>query len=379
VWDTLTGESWLQKINPMRSIHHPSEVLNEAITAKIRNASHAAENMKQLHADQLEVIYKEKWFKMFAPKAHGGLGLSLPEILNIEECLSWADGSTAWVVTLCSGAGWFIGFLDINAAREIFNNDSVCIAGSGAATGSAELVGGQYKIKGTWKYASGILYATALTVNCMIIEDGKQPRNADGTPIIASFILSREQIKLIESWNAMGMIATASHSFEVKDVIVPIDRCFIISPEKAILKDPIFQYPFLQLAESTLAVNISGMVVRFIECAETIFNDKLLSKRQIEEALLRLNNSRMRFFSAIDSSWKALVDTSAVSNEIQSQVSSESHNLVTVAMSVVNSLYQQCGLRAADRNTEINRIWRNIHTAGQHSLFSAPKSNGQVS
>ena len=75
---------------------------------------------------------------MYVPKAYGGLGLSLPEILRIEEGLSWADGSTAWVVTLCSGAAWFIGFLNIDLGKNISENDQGCFAGSGAVTGVAD-------------------------------------------------------------------------------------------------------------------------------------------------------------------------------------------------------------------------------------------------
>ena len=38
------------------------------------------------------------------PKENGGLGMSMPEGLRMEETLAWTDGSTGWTVTLCAGA-----------------------------------------------------------------------------------------------------------------------------------------------------------------------------------------------------------------------------------------------------------------------------------
>src|SRR6187551_655103 len=123
----------------MKSPQHPSFYLDKESIEQIRECAGEAENAKRLHDRQLEILYRNKWLKMYVPKKYGGLDLSLPEILKIEECLSWVDGSTAWVVTLCSGAGWFVGFLNPQVADIIFKDDQVCIAGSGALTGVAEI------------------------------------------------------------------------------------------------------------------------------------------------------------------------------------------------------------------------------------------------
>src|SRR5262245_45241734 len=102
---------------------HPSEYVPKELTDILSQAAPEAERLGRLHTHQLDVIFREKWLRMFVPKAYGGLELSLPEILRIEEGLSWADGSTGWVVTLCSGAAWFIGFLDPGVAHTIFHDE----------------------------------------------------------------------------------------------------------------------------------------------------------------------------------------------------------------------------------------------------------------
>src|SRR5579859_6889132 len=96
----------------MKAIEHPSAWLSKENVEAIRSNACEAESLRELHPNQLELIHRERWLNMFVPKMFGGLELTLPEVLQMEEALAWTDGSTAWVVTLCAGAAWFIGFLD---------------------------------------------------------------------------------------------------------------------------------------------------------------------------------------------------------------------------------------------------------------------------
>ncbi|HZY78762.1 MAG TPA: acyl-CoA dehydrogenase [Cyclobacteriaceae bacterium] len=319
----------------MITISHPSKWIDDKITSVLREQSHEAERSGRLTQEQLRIIYANKWFKMFVPGDAGGLGLTLPQVLRVEEGLAWTDGSTAWVVTLCSGAGWFVGFIDRNIVRSIVHDSHFCIAGSGAVTGIAEANKDGYVVNGSWKYASGSLHATAFTANCKVDNDVK------------AFIFFPDEVVVKKTWNSMGMVATGSHSFEIKDLQVPKERAFVIEPAHAILPDAIYRYPFLQLAETTLAVNLSGLTSRFIDLCDF---DATNSRNKLDDA-------RQEFFESID-------------RPRFLEVSRASHNLVRVCREVINYLYPLCGLKAADKDLEINRVWRNFHTAAQHSIFN---------
>ncbi len=141
----------------MNNIEHPSKFIASEYTDRIRKAAAEAESLRKLHPDQLSIIMEQNWLNMFVPKEYGGVELSLSEGVRIEECLSWADGSTGWVVTLCSGAAWFSGFLPHRVLEVIFSEDQVCFAGSGAPTGTARITENGYEVNGYWKYASGSL------------------------------------------------------------------------------------------------------------------------------------------------------------------------------------------------------------------------------
>jgi len=365
----------------MTALLHPSAYIPSDATTIIRNTSRGAELMGCLHPEQLAIIYAQNWFNLFVPKALGGLELSLPEALTIEEGLAYADGSTGWTVTLCSGANWFAGFLNHEIASVIFSNKKVCLAGSGQPGGIAKVIPGGYEITGRWKYATGAPHATAFTANCVIEKDGIVLQNEDGSPVVHSFIFLKDEVFIYNDWHTTGMIATASHSFEVTNLQVPANRRFTIEAATAVLNNPIYQYPFLQFAEATLTVNVSGMAMRFADLCEILFAGRTGHKnftsamldalqQKLDTAKQQLHTARQRFYTAVHQSWQACLTGNAAGSLLFEHVSATSHALAQACLQAVDALYPFCGLAAADSRTEINRVWRNIHTASQHSLLT---------
>ncbi|WP_276504493.1 acyl-CoA dehydrogenase [Terrimonas pollutisoli] len=366
----------------MSQISHPGSFIASEITDVIRNNAAEAEKLVRLHDKQLEVIYRENWFNLFVPKFFGGLELSLPEALRVEEALAWADGSMGWTVTLCSGANWFIGFLDSDAAKEIFLNPKVCLAGSGKVSAIAKITGNGYEISGLWKYASGAPHATVFTVNCVIERDGLFLKDDFGNSLVNSFWFWRSEVIIHEDWNCMGMTATASHSFEVKQIQVPKNRAFVIDSATAVLNHPVYKFPFLQFAETTLAVNMSGMATCFLDLAEKLLQEKMQQNdegiknieainEKIGKAGMRLNAARKLFYTTVEKAWSELLLTDDINEALLNELSKVCHHLAKNAREIVDALYPYCGLIAASHDSEINRVWRNLHTASQHSLLSS--------
>lgn len=359
-------------------IHHPSSILPQEITDQIRGAAAAAEVLQDLHPDQLQSIYQQRWFAMFVPKVYGGLGWSLPRVLQVEEALSWADASTAWVVTLCAGAGWFTAFLSPSLAAQITRDEKMCFAGSGAASGSANLTEKGYEINGHWKYASGSLHATVFTANCLLYEKGVPQCNDDGTPKVSAFLFFPEEVTLERHWNSMGMIATGSHSFEVKNLRVSPDRRFVPVAADAVVKEPVFTYPFLQLAETTLSVNLSGMAVRFFDLCEILFANKVKRNnfegpdvfRHLTSARDEMEEHRSAFYAVVQRSWVRCENGKLIPPDMLREISDASYQLAHKSRQIVDALYPYCGLTAANTQHELNRVWRNLHTASQHTLFN---------
>jgi alkylation response protein AidB-like acyl-CoA dehydrogenase len=314
-----------------------SSLLPAEDVALIRAHAAEAEALGRLHPAVLELIYERQWFKMMAPRKYGGLAWPLPQVVRLEEALSWADGSVGWVVTLCSGAGWFTGFFPTGVFDELFSDPRLCIAGSGTASGHADRDGDGWRVSGRWPYASGALHATAFTANC-VVGSGVRP-----------FLFMKEEVRVDNDWKAVGMVATGSHGFGVDGLRVPAERGFVIGG--AADSEVLYRYPFLQLAEATLAANACGMAQHFFDCCGSL----------AAPALEALAAKRKAFYEVLDRSW---VDPAAAEG-----VSKVSRELAACGLYWVDKLYPHTGLGSARTDTEINRVWRDIHTASQHPML----------
>jgi alkylation response protein AidB-like acyl-CoA dehydrogenase len=355
--------------------------MKPVIKNKLAEFSKIADEQQILSDEQLEIIYKEKWFKLFVPKINDGLELNLPAGLETEEALARIDGSLGWTITLCSGASQFIGYLPAELSEKMFRNEKVCFGGSGAVTGTAVETEDGYTINGSWKYATGAPYCTHFTANCLIQKNGKQLLNKEGKPVYKSFLFTKEEVKIFKDWNPMGLKATASHSFRIKDLKVSKERAFIIDPDFATLPGLIYQYPFLQFAETTLCVNISGMALHFLDEYEQLvilwhqskkYDDKVINilEEKLEKAKNNLQENRIAFYEAINASWKMLKQNHSITRDMLDKVSLSSRQLSFNARKMVAELYPHCGVSATQNGTIINLIFRDIFTASQHYLLN---------
>ncbi|GGH22266.1 acyl-CoA dehydrogenase [Mucilaginibacter phyllosphaerae] len=361
----------------MEQIQHPSTLLQPAWVDTIRKYAPEAEQSGKLHPAQLQLVYDQQWFNLLSPRQYGGLETPLPQLIKTEEALAWADGSLGWVVTLCCGAGWFGGFIAPGVAPKIYADEEACLAGSGAPTGTATITGDGYIINGSWKYASGVHHATYITVNCQIM-DGQNPvLDTDGSPLILPFVLNRQDVQLISGWKYIGMVATGSDAYAVKNLHVNSNRCFKIDPAAAVIDSALYSYPFMQLAEATLAANLSGMAVHFLDLCKPALEFKATNIRRVnaanvlvmdealQSATALLNQVRATFFEAVEASWQ-----DPLNEKLLGAVSAASRMLAKISRECVDELFPFCGLLAASPDTEINRVWRDLHTASQHSLLT---------
>jgi alkylation response protein AidB-like acyl-CoA dehydrogenase len=367
----------------MEQRDHPSTYFPKELITQLRALSTTAEEKKQLSKEQLLIIYQYKWFKLFVPQTLNGLEYSLPEALRMEEALAWVDGSLGWTVTLCSGANWFIGFLKGERIKALFSSEKVCLAGSGRPSGIAYIKEDGYEVSGFWDYATGAPHATIFTAVCKIRKDNIALFNDDGTEKVKAFWFLRDEVEIQENWSSMGMKATASHSFKVDRLQLSHERAFELQQEKLQSDLAVYQYPFLQFAEATLAVNYIGMAFHFLDLSKEIYTSqkeqqKPDSHRQLQinkmqlaihEGVLACEKERKLFYEVIQQSWELVEKKKILEENLLQRISESSKALAKTARTTVAAIYPYCGMAAASSGTEINRVWRDINTASQHPLL----------
>ncbi|WP_293946058.1 MULTISPECIES: acyl-CoA dehydrogenase [unclassified Sphingobacterium] len=353
--------------------------LTDAAIAVLKDQQRNGIQQKSLSDEQLELIYRNKWFKIWVPQSLNGLGLDLVGGLSLLKELAYWDGGLAWTVTLCAGANLFVGFIDPAVGQDIFTSKKVCFGGSGQIAGIAEREGKSYRLKGLWKYATGAPHLTHFTLNAYIQEDGQQLLDEGGNPLVKSFFVAREFVLIHYDWDTFGLEATASHSFSLDNIRVDEKQSFFIDASKSTGTELLYQYPFMPFAELTLLVNFMGMYHRFLDLIEKLFvlksNRGKWEQMESKAAFRMLDEMQQDYIESAHSvmdlaarSWENLKNE-LDNSSLYARIAIESRNFVETILSNVIKLYPHTGIAGAEADSEINILFRNIFTASQHKLL----------
>ncbi|MDF2930787.1 MAG: hypothetical protein K0R36_118 [Chryseobacterium sp.] len=327
---------------------------------EIRNAMLGA---SEVSASIMNQIHHERLLQIWVPKIYGGLGFRLREGLSVLFDWSKIDGSLGWMLTLCSGANFFSRNLQPNIAKELFSNQKTCFGGSGMIGGTAEKQGdGTFTINGLWHFATGAPHLSHFTLNAKLTENGNPLLDESGSEIIRSFVIPKDQVEIIPNWKSMGMKATGTYSFKVKDAKVSEDYSFVY--DKFFTDDVLDKIPFRIFADLTLLVNYLGMATHFSDEAIEIrpqlnlnaFNQKIEGKKE----------TLLRFANEIE---VLLNDCEIISNEKQLEIHDFSTDAIKSLSHQILEIYFQLGLRATHTDSVIYQIFCDYFTATQHSNF----------
>ncbi|MFB6466958.1 acyl-CoA dehydrogenase family protein [Cytobacillus sp. Hz8] len=186
--------------------------------------------------EHYQLLKEEGFFKLPIPKKYGGEEISLYEMLLIQEQLAKGDGSTALNV------GWhlltFMNVRELNAWSEpvfarlchtavekgelinIINTERVKgnLSRGGSPGTVAKKVPGGYQISGRKSFASLAPILNHFTI-IAYLEDEE---------ITAEFLIEKtDKVKVIETWESMGMRGTGSHDIEIQCAFVPEEALLV--------------------------------------------------------------------------------------------------------------------------------------------------------
>src|SRR5580700_1046376 len=116
-----------------------------ALSGYLREQATAIDEARKLPAEVVARLREAGMFRLMMPKAWGGPELRPAEQVEIIEELAKANASAAWCVMIGCDSGFFAGFLEDGAAREIYPRLDMITAGSAIPSGRAERVPGGYR------------------------------------------------------------------------------------------------------------------------------------------------------------------------------------------------------------------------------------------
>lgn len=335
----------------------------EAVLSNLQDALGLSTNPQYLPEEVIEVLFDEKLFKLFIPKSLGGLEKSLPEASRLIEAIAELDGSTAWLVQIGAGGGYFTPFFDPAFCQEHVSSDRFVIAGSGAPAGTGEMEGEYLKLRGSWKYASGSEYASLFTAVV------KTPENT-----LQALALLPEEIQIHHDWNAIGMRASQSHTFSCEEKRIPKNRLFTIGEKKQEFGYALYQFPFDSFARALIVPVVIGCYRHFTEVLYRMETEKnhrdeyrhLRLLRLIEQSVERSDVMVRHFYEVLDQTWNVFLSGEPLEDD--------KNKFDRMAMETAKALYREAsdlfyhaGMMAVEKKeSEIVKIWNDLLTVCQH-------------
>ncbi len=371
------------------TIPQMSQAANDMVTATqalaplIQASREAIETERRLPPQVVDALRRLGAFRMAVPRAYGGLELDPMTQVRVVEELSRMDGSVGWCAMVSSAGSFASAFLAPVVAQQLCGAVDFALAGQLIPVGHAEVVEGGYRVTGRYRFGSGCQHASRIVGGCVVFEDGKPRRLANGHPETRVMIFPPAACRIIDTWHTTGLAGTGSHDYEVKDVFVPLAESWSFA-ERPHCPGVLYRFPPLFLApHAGVPLGIARAAIdAIIELASRkelmqdphkLFGARLLrDESRVHEAIAVVEGTlaavRSFVYATLEELWEALERGEQLSprqRALYRIMLIDSHR---VAKEVVSTMYDLAATSAIYRGHVLDRLMRDILTACQHGM-----------
>ncbi len=192
----------------------------DALRPLLRERQAECEASGELSEDTNQKFIAAGFYRILQPRLFGGYEFALPDFIRVMMAVARGCSESAWVLALTSGHTVLAAQLSESAQREAFGAAGDFRApGVGMPTGVGVPCDGGYRVNGAWDYASGCDLATHFFGSTMVHDPETK------APLGNAWILfDRDQFKIVDNWNVIGMQGTGSRRVVIEDAFVSADR-----------------------------------------------------------------------------------------------------------------------------------------------------------
>jgi len=354
---------------------HTADDVADAVTRLAPSISAMApeiEAVRRLPDDLLADLKDAGCLRMLLPPSHGGIGVTLPEAMEVFAALSRSDASVAWTVANCSGAWCDFAGLPRATFDAVFTGADVTVAGVFAPSGVADPVDGGYRVSGRWGFASGCLHADWLYANCL--------EDVDGRRRMRTVVFSGSDVTIEDTWTVSGLCGTGSHHFTADEVFVPMARTCATLEAEPCVDVPLVRIPtppLFALAITSIALGVAqgalddilvlaGGKTPLLAGAPLAAN--ALFQYQLANADTDLRAARGLAYQEACAAWAAAVGRTPFTMEHRARIRATAAWATARATAVVDFAYHAGGGSALYAGNPLQRRLRDIHAITQHFL-----------
>ena len=348
-----------------------------ALADRIAANTDRIDSERQLPPEIAGDMAAKGFFRLLVPRSLGGAELDHPDFLKIVEIFAEVDGSTAWCINQNNVFATNATRMLEQTAQELFSNQRLVITnGPPTSASQAVPVDGGYRLSGRWNFSSGIPHATWVAALTPIRRPGdpKLPLSDRSTSRI--FLVPKKDVRLIDTWDVVGLRGTGSFSFEIDDLFVPATHTY--DPASPSREDgPLYCVPTMLFFASGFATVALGVARTALDAAielarakvamleERALRDMSTTHRTVAEAEAIWGSAKAYLRETASAMWEGACTNRSLTYEERIRLRLASTYGIRSAGEVVDMAYTLCGSDAIFAHSPVQRRFRDVHTITQ--------------
>ena len=361
----------------------------ERIKPIIKQHAPEAESIRHLPSVVYEAMYEAGLYAMFIPQSRGGPELHSVEALIVWEEVARIDSAAGWNLVMNSQQPQLMAWLPKEGVDDMFKAGFPTLAGAFFPAGEARRVEGGWQISGSIPFGTGCHNASWL-VMAVIEMDGDEPKvNPDtGQPTSFAAFFPRNEAKILDAWDTLGMRGTGSTTYQVERLLVPDRPTASVGPLKN--PSPGFEGPLYRIfpmnavaGEAMVSVGIAQAAIEAaVEVVKTktpFYNavpsrDQQLIQYQLGKAMAAVDASRSTLHAAINAAHQETAQTgTSLSKEVKIRCQLAANFAAEQCAEATRLVNHAVGTAAIRKEQPFERYFRDAHTLLSHGSKSEPR------
>ena len=380
-------EAGMRTIDPPEPDLTPGQMIAraKALRGRLRERQDECESLGRLPDTTLQDYLDASLYRIMQPRRFGGYEFDLDTFLRVTVELSRGCPSSGWVFGLTATHNLLAGLFEEQGQIELFGDgDFRCPAG--ALPAAALKVEGGYRITGWWDYASGCDVATHFMGAVAV-------SGPEGEPLDTRFVaMRRDQFRIVDNWDTLGMRGTGSRRVVVEDLFVPEhhtvpwpnpSRPVVEFPGRGLHPSPMFHGALgsLLISEPTaVCVGIGRAAIdEYVENLTTKHQWGPMSPKRSEVPVFqRLLGEVTAYVDTAEAAlhqvaqiWtdrarRAMETGELVSDEDDRRLILVEQQIIQLASKAVETVFRTGGSSAANKGGRIERYFRDLNMVRTH-------------
>jgi alkylation response protein AidB-like acyl-CoA dehydrogenase len=350
-------------------------------------AAHAdiSERERRLARPSLEALRDAGLFRLFTPRALGGLETDPVTFARVVEEVSSFDSAAGWAFQAGNAGSWWASRLSAEGVAEVFaDGPDLMMSASFSPPHRAEEVPGGYRLTGRGPLASTI-HDSQWVMMSAIVYDGAQPRMTTMGPEVVGLVSRTSDVEIIDTWDSLGMRGTDSNDVAANGVFVRHARAFHLRPDyvpSAPFDGPLYQMPapaatFTIIAPVALALATAAIrELRDIVSTKVPLGsmktarDRGAVQSAVAEAEAMIRSARLFFYDALDRAWECAVERKPFTLEDKADLMLASTWAVRSSARATDLMHRMGGTNGVYTRCRLERHFRDAQTVRHHGFVS---------